>query len=127
MEEMYVHYTIATVHAVASSRTIRLFVDIPLKAADRYFELYQARSLSFLQRYINTFVLIDEVFTYLAVAESRQFCAQLSPEIVAKCTRGLYSLLSDLLVKTVKEPNCLVALFRIDKCSVLQVQTARVE
>jgi hypothetical protein len=77
VEEMYVYYTIATVHAVASSHTIR-FVDIPLKAADRYFELYQAHSLPFLQRDINKFVIIDEPFTYLAVAESRQFFAQLT-------------------------------------------------
>ena len=41
VQEMYVYYTIATIHAVATSKNIRLFVDIPLKAADRYFELYQ--------------------------------------------------------------------------------------
>jgi hypothetical protein len=37
IEDMYVYYTIGTVHAVATSKSIRLFVDIPLKAADRYF------------------------------------------------------------------------------------------
>ena len=47
LKEMYVHYTIATVHAVATSKNIRLFVNIPLKAADRYFELYQVHSLPF--------------------------------------------------------------------------------
>ena len=41
VEEMYVYYTISTVHAVATSKSIRLFIDIPLKAVDRYFELYQ--------------------------------------------------------------------------------------
>jgi hypothetical protein len=38
VEDMYVYYTIATVHAIATSKTISLFVDIPLKATDRYFE-----------------------------------------------------------------------------------------
>ena len=47
VQEMYVYYTIATVHAVATSKNIRLFVEIPLKAADRYFELYQVHSLPF--------------------------------------------------------------------------------
>ena len=35
VEEMYVYYTVAMVHAVATSTSIRLFIDIPLKAADR--------------------------------------------------------------------------------------------
>ena len=47
VQEMYVYYTIAKVHAVATSKNIRLFVDIPLKAADRYFEIDQVHSLPF--------------------------------------------------------------------------------
>ena len=39
VEEMYVYYTVASVYAVATSMNIRFFIDIPLKAADRYFEL----------------------------------------------------------------------------------------
>jgi hypothetical protein len=39
VKEMYVYYTVAEVHAVATSTTNRLFIDIPLKAADRCFEL----------------------------------------------------------------------------------------
>ena len=33
-EEMCVYYTVGTLHAVAISKNIRLFVVIPLKAAD---------------------------------------------------------------------------------------------
>jgi hypothetical protein len=40
VQEMYLYYAIAVVHAVATSRNIRLFVDILLEVADRYFELY---------------------------------------------------------------------------------------
>jgi len=47
VEDRYVYYTVATVHAVATSKSIRLFIEIPLKAADRYFELYQVHSLPF--------------------------------------------------------------------------------
>jgi hypothetical protein len=36
VEEMYVYYAVATVHAIATARSIRLFIEIPLKAADRY-------------------------------------------------------------------------------------------
>jgi hypothetical protein len=68
VEDMYVHYAVATVHAVATSTSIGLLIDIPLKATDRYFELYQVHSLPFFHKGINKFVMIDEMFTYLAVA-----------------------------------------------------------
>jgi hypothetical protein len=58
VEEMYVYYTLATVHAVASSKSIRLFVDMPLKATDRYLELCQVHSLPFLQKDIGKFIMI---------------------------------------------------------------------
>jgi hypothetical protein len=47
VEEMYVYCVVANVHATATSRSVRLFIDIPLKPADRYFELYQVHSLPF--------------------------------------------------------------------------------
>jgi hypothetical protein len=47
-----VYYTVATVHAVATSKSIRLCVDIPLKDADRYFELYQVHSLPFFHNFM---------------------------------------------------------------------------
>jgi hypothetical protein len=112
VEEMYVYYTIATVHAVASSRNIRLFIEIPLKAADRYFELYQVHSLPFLQKDIGKFVMIDETFAYLAVAESRQFIALMTPYMLSKCTQGLYTVCpSYMVLRTAGKPNCLTALF----------------
>ena len=52
------YYTIATVHAVATSTSIRLFVEIPLIAADRYFELYQVHSLPFFYKRIWKFVMM---------------------------------------------------------------------
>ena len=100
IEDMYVYYTIATVHAVATSKSIRLFVDIPLKAADRYFELYQVYSLPFFHKGIGKFVMIDEVFTYLAVAESRQFFAILPTYMLTRCMQDLYRVCpADIMLK----------------------------
>jgi hypothetical protein len=56
-------------HAITTARSIRLFIEIPLKAADRYFELYQVHSLPFFHEGINKFILIDEPFSYFAIAE----------------------------------------------------------
>jgi hypothetical protein len=112
VEDMYVYYTIATVHGVATSTSIRLFVEIPLKAADRYFELYQVHSLPFFYERIGKFVMIDEEFTYLAVAESRQFFALIPTYMLAKCTQDLCTVCpADMTLKTAGEPNCLTALF----------------
>jgi hypothetical protein len=112
VEDMYVYYTIATVHAVASPTVIRLLIDIPLKVADRYFELYQVHSLPFLQQDIGKFVMIDEPFTYLAVAESRQYFAVITPIMLSKCTQGLHTVCpSDMVLMTAGECGCLTALF----------------
>jgi hypothetical protein len=112
VEEMYVYYTVAMVHAVATSKSIRLFVDIPLKAADKYFELYQVHSLCFLHQGIGKFVMTDEPFSYLAVAESRQFFALKTPYMLSKCAKKLYIVcLSDMVLRTAGEPDCLIALF----------------
>ena len=112
IEEMYVYYTIATVHAVATSKSIRLFVEIPLKAADRYFELYQAHSLPFFQKNIGKYVMIDEAFTYLAVAESRQFFALITTSMLSRCTQDLYTVCpADMMLMSARDPSCLIALF----------------
>jgi hypothetical protein len=69
VEDMYIYYAVASVHATATSKSIRLFIDIPLKAADRYFELYQAHSLPFFHKGIGKFIRIVEPFAYLDLAE----------------------------------------------------------
>ena len=38
IENMYVFYQVANVHACAIPIGIRLFIDIPLKGSDRYFK-----------------------------------------------------------------------------------------
>ena len=128
VEEMYVYYTVATVHAVATSKSIRLFVDIPLKAADRYFKLYQVHSLPFLHQGIGKFVMIDEPFLYLAVAESRQFFALKTPYMLSKCAQKLYIVCpSDMVLRTAGEPDCLIALFLGKRHYALKVQAAHSE
>jgi hypothetical protein len=56
VEETYVSHTVATVHGVATSKNIRLFVDVSPKAADRYFEQYQVYYLPFFYKVINSWL-----------------------------------------------------------------------
>jgi hypothetical protein len=112
VEEMYVYYAVAIVNAVATSKSIRLFSDIPLKVADRYFDLYQVHSIPFFHKGINNFVMIYEVFLYLAMAKNRQFFTLMTPDILSKRTQELYTVCSsDLVLNTAGEQNGLIALF----------------
>jgi hypothetical protein len=112
VEKMSVYYTVCTVHAVVISTSIRLSIEIPLKAADRYFELYQVHPLPFLHKKIGKNVIIGEAFTYLAVSESRQFFTVMTSHMLSKCTQVLYTVCpSDLVLKAAGEQNCLIALF----------------
>jgi hypothetical protein len=92
IEDMYIYYAVAAVHATATARSIRLFIDIPLRAADRYFTLYQAHSLPFFHEGIKRFMKVDEPFAYLAVAEDRQFFTTLTTEMLAECTADFYTI-----------------------------------
>jgi hypothetical protein len=60
-----VYDTIATVRAVATYKSIRLFIDIPLRAADRYFELYKVHSLPFFRMGINRFIIVENFFAIM--------------------------------------------------------------
>jgi hypothetical protein len=118
-----VYYTVATVRIVASSKSISLFIDIQLKAADPYFERYQVRSLLFLHKGIGKFIMIDEAFTYLVVAECRQFLVLITPYVLSKCTQELDAVcLSDMMLKTAGEPNCLTALF-LGKMDIMLIES----
>jgi hypothetical protein len=119
-KEMYVYYTVATVHVAATSKRIRC-IATPLKAADRYFKLNQALSLPFFHKGICNFVMIDEAFTYSAVAESRQLFALVLPYMLSKCTQVCPS---DMMFNTAGEPNCLNALF-LDKTYIMLTKCKR--
>jgi hypothetical protein len=126
IEEMYVYYAVANVHATATSRGIRLFIDIPLKAADRYFELYQVHSLPFFHQGIKKFIKIYEPFTYLAVAENRRFFTTLSTDMLAECTTDCYTVCpSNLVLRNTTNENCLMALF-MGKTSVILEKCKRI-
>jgi hypothetical protein len=112
VEEMYVYCAEANVYATATSRSIPLFTEIPLQAADRYFELYEAHSLPFFHPGLKKFIKADEQFIYLAVAEDRQFFTTLTKEMLSECTTDFYILCpSNIVLRKTETENCLIALF----------------
>ncbi|PNF31232.1 hypothetical protein B7P43_G14084 [Cryptotermes secundus] len=112
IEDMYIYYAVAKVHATAASRNNRLFIDIPLRAADRSFMLYETHSLPFFHKGIQQFMKIDEPFVYLAVTKDQQFFTILTTERLAKCTTDFYTICpSNMVLRKSNEENCLIALF----------------
>jgi len=56
--------------------------------------------------------MTDETFSYLTVAEGRQFFTLMTHYVLSKCTQYLYTVCpSDMVLKTAEEQNCLIALF----------------
>jgi hypothetical protein len=125
VEEMCVCHVVGSVHATATSRSILLFTEIPLKAADRYFELYQAHPLRFFHPGLRKFIKVDEQSIYLAVAEDGQFFTTLTKEI-SECTTDFYMLCpSNFVVRKIATENCLIPLF-LRKTAIAQKTCKRV-
>ncbi len=56
--------------------------------------------------------MVGESFSYVAVAENRQFFAVMTPHMLASCIRDVYTVCpSDLVLQTPNKPTCLFALF----------------
>ena len=112
VEEMYVYYAVAAVHAVATTKGIRLFIEIPLKTVDHLFELYQVHPLPFFHTGINKYIMIDESVSHIIVSENRQFFNTLEPQIFSRCTKDFYMICpADLVLRTPRGLNRLIALF----------------
>jgi hypothetical protein len=121
IEEMYVYYAITKVHAAASSRSIKLFTDIALKAADRYSELYQAHPLPFFHPGIKKFMAITKPFSYLAVAADQQFFMILTSEMLTKCTKDyLYRMPLRVCSKKDKKPRLSNRFVQWQNCNCLR-------
>jgi len=81
-----------------------------------------------LHKRIGKFKVIEELFTYLAVAEIRQFFAVFTPYTLTKCTQELYTVFPfDIMLRTAGGSNCFIALFlgktdiTISKCKRLVI------
>ena len=103
------YYMIATVHSVATAKSIRLWIYLLRQPTDIFSSTKSTPYASSMMALVN---LIDEVFTYVAVAENKQFFTQIAPYMLPKCTQGLYTICSsDMILKSASEPKCLTALF----------------
>ena len=73
LEDMFIYYEIARVHAYATSSDIRLVIRFPLRETDRVMNLYRTEPLPIYEPLIKRHVQIVPETMYMAVSESRQY------------------------------------------------------
>ena len=113
IENMYVYYQVAEVHACTVPSGIRLFIDIPLKGHDRYFEVYKPYPLPYYVKEIDEFVSIQMPRgSYLAVSENRQSFSILTLDDMNRCREGFYTVCpADFVLLDYTSQHCLIALY----------------
>ena len=85
-------YQVEKVHACSTTSDMRLFIDIPFKCSDRYFEVYRPYSLPFYHDEIQEYVSVKiNIWAYLSVAENKQLSSVLTPEDMNRYKEGYYT------------------------------------
>lgn len=112
LDQMYIYYSVATVHAASIGNKIRLFVNIPIKATNRYFNLYQTKPLPTFINNQSAAMMIKSDYPYFAISDDRQTYIQLSTIDMMACTEGMIKICPPL--KSIRKAivkSCLYALF----------------
>ena len=113
IENMYVYYQVADVHACAVPAGIRLFIDIPLKGNDRYFEVFRPYSLPYYDHEIKEFVSIRvPKGILLTVSENKQLFTLMTQDDLNQCKEGFFTICpADLVLMDRTAQHCLIALY----------------
>lgn len=112
LDEMYMYYSIAKVHAVAIGTKLRLIVDIPIKAENRYFNLYHALPLPVVIDNTTAAIYISPPKPYFAITEDQLTFIELTTADLSTCTRGIIHVCPPLTALRRRSfPSCLSALF----------------
>jgi len=111
MEEMYIYYQWTEVKAVAKPGALRLFISIPLKSMDNYFDLYEAVPFPAQLAKANLSVVIDPENPYIAVSSNRQAYFEMSADEVQACLQGpLVICQPNTAIRKSPEISCLYSL-----------------
>ena len=92
---------------------IRLFIDIPLKGNNRYFEIYKPYTLPYYVDEVKEFVSIQmPKGNYLAVSERRQLFSILTLDDMNRCKEGFYTVCpAEFVLLDYTSQHCLIALY----------------
>ncbi|XP_069693863.1 uncharacterized protein [Periplaneta americana] len=87
-DAVYEYYTYASVQALATANSIRIFVKLPLKSTNRIFHLFEPHSLPVYQEAVGKFLEIAPPSDYILVSGDLQKVAEISSKVLNECVRG---------------------------------------
>jgi hypothetical protein len=73
LEDMFIYYEVAKVHAYAASSEIRMVIRFPLRGTDRVMNPYKTEPLTVYEPLLSRHIQIRPESMYMAVSESRQY------------------------------------------------------
>lgn len=112
LEDMYIYYELADVHAVSQTRYIQLIIDIPLKSEGRQLDLYAVKSLPFREPIINKFMYVQSNTEYIALSKTRQVYSILTNKDVNACRGNTYNVCpANIPLYSYNNDSCVYALF----------------
>lgn len=111
LDKIYIYYSIVKVHGIGISSKITLFIELPLKSSDKYFELYQIHTLPFFDRNLTKFVKIYQKHQYLASAKDRQTYMYLNNDDLLKYITGEYTICPADSPVYSRHVTCLISIF----------------
>lgn len=114
MNQMFLYYTLSTVRLATMHDRIRLFLTIPLKSHNTYFQLFRAIPLPFLITN-TTAVSIKVEYPFFAITQNREFYLELDAEDMSNCRSGFIKICPPTreILKT-RSHTCLASLFMGD-------------
>lgn len=111
-KNIYVYYGISTVRALYFNHTIRLFVEISLKAPERYINIFRTLPLPYAVHNGSAKLYIEPRYEFFAIAQNGQFYFDLDTTDVANCNVGFIKIcLPFRPVRRISDVSCLSSLF----------------
>lgn len=111
-KNIFMYYDISTVRAVYFNRTIRLFAEIPLKAPERYFDVFRALPLPYAVHNESARLYIEPSYEFFAIAQNNQFYFELDTADLSNCKDGSIKICPPFRpVRRISDVSCLSSLY----------------
>ncbi|XP_069693862.1 uncharacterized protein [Periplaneta americana] len=125
-DAVYEYYTYASVRALATANSIRIFVKLPLKSTNRIFHLLEPYSLPVYQEAVGKFLEIAPPSDYILTSKDLQKVAEISSKVLDECVRGANLYLCPVIFPVFDGSRCSLNLVRGDEEEIIKTCKTRV-